>query len=89
MDTYIKTLVGLGLWSLVARYGAASLLIPFLFIVPIVFVMRWNDEMANRFPRWLGGMNTDAPPSILDTDVQAIVREEKQKVTKTDEDGIV
>ena len=85
MNTYIEFCVLLGLWTLFAKYGASALVVPAILLVPILLTLRWDDEMADRFPRWLGGMDSSAPPSILDTDVQSIVREEKQKVTKTDE----
>lgn len=72
--------------GIIMKFGIVAAIIPALFMAAVWVVFRWDAEMGERFPRWLGGIDSSAPPSILDTDAQAIVREAKQKVTKTDDD---
>ena len=74
---------------LFSKFGVSGLAFLLVFGIPIALVFRWDKKMADQYPRWLGGMNPDfAPPSILDTDAQAIVAEAKQKINKIDEDHL-
>ena len=87
MKVFWMVIVGVAFWRAYVQAGALFCFVILLAIALLLKILQFDNEIAERNPRWLGSGPSDfAPPDPFNIDPQAVVEKEAQKVTKTDEE---